>query len=139
MGDPAGGSWAAGRSVDLGRRDVGRLQTFGALRHFEFDSSAFIQGAISLRLNRREVNEDVLSVFTLDEAIALGRVDPLHSTFNFHLPLFLLQVKKEPRSTWPPPDEKRGCTLTQASPCIVERKTRVKCPSIIQHGVGRHL
>src|SRR3954454_470191 len=70
----------------LGRRDVGRLQTFGPLRHLELDASALIQGAISLRLNRREVHEDVLSVFTLDEAIALGRVEPLHCTFFFHLP-----------------------------------------------------
>src|SRR3954467_4588815 len=74
----------------LGRRDVGRLQTLGALCHFEFYLSAFIQASISLRLNRREVHEDVLSVFPLDKAVALGCVEPLHCTFFFHLPIFLL-------------------------------------------------
>src|SRR5262249_24983500 len=71
-----------GRSANsLGHRDVGRLQTLGALRHFEFHSSAFIQGSVSLRLNSREVHEDVLSVLTLDKAVALRCVKPLHCTF----------------------------------------------------------
>src|SRR5262245_36548267 len=67
-GEPAGHYRAAGRFMELGRRDVGRLQAFGAFCHLKFDASAFIQSPISLRLNRREVNEDVLSVFTLDKA-----------------------------------------------------------------------
>src|SRR4051812_18044000 len=79
IGDRPEALRASGRFADsLGRRDVGRLQTLGALRHFEFHLSAFIQAPISLRLNRREVHEDVLSVFTLDKAVALGCVEPLH-------------------------------------------------------------
>src|ERR1035438_8692958 len=36
--------------------------------------SAFIQAAIALRLNRREVHEDVFSVFSLNKTVALGCV-----------------------------------------------------------------
>src|SRR3954462_3255619 len=83
----------------LGRRDVGRLQTLGALRYLKFYLSAFIQAAISLRLNRREVHEDILSVFPLDKAVALGYVEPLHCTFFFHLPIFLLLYHLKTPST----------------------------------------
>src|SRR5579872_1152354 len=41
-----------------GGGDVGRLQTFRPFRYFKFHAGAFIQTAISLRLNRREMYED---------------------------------------------------------------------------------
>src|ERR1017187_9518304 len=73
------------RGCQLSRCDVGSLQTLGARRHFELHPGAFIQGAISLRLDRREVNEDVFSVFPLDKAVApacrpLGPVVTSNST-----------------------------------------------------------
>src|SRR6266567_8622515 len=79
-------------AASLGRYDVGSLQTFRSLRHFELYTGAFIQGAISLRLDRREMHEDVFSVLPLDKTEALGRVKPLHYSFFFHLPIFLLNV-----------------------------------------------
>ena len=61
--------WRAGRSesrpargTTLGRSDVGRLQAFGPFRHLKFHSGAFIQAPVALRLNRREVHEDIFSV-----------------------------------------------------------------------------
>jgi len=72
-----------------GRRDVGRLQTLGALRDFKLDSRAFIQAAVSLRLNRREMNEDVFSVFPLDKAVAHGSEKPQHTTNFLQQPKYL--------------------------------------------------
>ena len=71
---------------------IGSATAVGELKRLGI-RSAFIQGPIPLRLNRREVHEDVLSVLALDKAIALGCVKPLHCTFFFHLPMFLLLLK----------------------------------------------
>src|SRR5437660_3209015 len=84
------GSPRSGPRNRLACRDVGRLQTLGALGYFKFHSGAFIQTSVTLCLNCREMHEDVLSVLPLDKAVALGCVEPLHCTFFFHLPIFLL-------------------------------------------------
>src|SRR3954462_7053801 len=68
-------------------RDVGRLQTLRAFGHFKLHAAALIQRLVSGILNRREMHEDVFSVLTLDKTEALGRVEPLHRTFFFHLPI----------------------------------------------------
>src|SRR5437870_5356978 len=82
---------AAGATVGLGgRRDVGCLQTLGAFRQLELHLGAFIQGTVALRLNGREMYENIFSVLPLDKAIALGCVEPLHCAFFFHLRIFLL-------------------------------------------------
>src|ERR1035438_2053987 len=70
------------RGCALSRCDVGSLQTLGALRHFELHLGAFIQRTVSLRLDRREVHEDVFSVLPLDKAVAFGRVKPLHCSLD---------------------------------------------------------
>src|SRR5690242_19659042 len=69
-----------------GGGDVGRLQTLGALGHLELHLGAFIQRAVALRLDSREVHKYVLPVFSLNKSVALGCVEPLHRTFFFHLP-----------------------------------------------------
>src|SRR6266568_4542522 len=81
------GSEAPARGSGLSCCDVGGLQTLGALRHFKLHPGAFIQGAVSLRLDRREMNEDIFSVLALDKAVTLGCVKPLHCSFFFHLPI----------------------------------------------------
>jgi hypothetical protein len=73
-----------------GRCDVGRLQAFRALGHLKFYSGAFIQRAVALRLDGGEVYEHVFSILPLYKTVALGCVEPLHCTFFFHLPRFLL-------------------------------------------------
>src|ERR1041385_5843337 len=92
------------------------MQTLGPLRHSTLHSSACIQGSIALRLNRREMHEDVLSVLTLDKAIALGCVEPLHRTFFFHLPIFPSLFLKNASDFRRAPREKRGCGWTHATP-----------------------
>jgi hypothetical protein len=56
---------------------------------------AFLQAAESACLDRREVDENVLTALTADETIALGIVKPLHCSC-FHgvtLDSFLLDVR----------------------------------------------
>ena len=88
---PAHERWhRAGPRNALGHRDVGGLQTFRARRYFKFHTRAFIQAAVTLGLKGGEVYKDILSILPLDKAVALGRVKPLHCTFFFHLPIFVL-------------------------------------------------
>src|SRR5215510_13615473 len=68
--------------------DVRRLVALGALDDIELDTVTLGQAAESLRLNRGEVNENVLAVFLRDEAKAFGVVEPLHGTLA-HLRCFL--------------------------------------------------
>src|SRR5260370_27186219 len=61
--------------------DVLRLQPLGALDHFELHFLALGEGAESLGLDGGVVAEDVLTAAVLgDEAVALGVVEPLHSS-----------------------------------------------------------
>src|ERR1035437_3295287 len=115
MGGPA---MVPARGCELSRYDVGSLQTLGTRRHCELHPGAFIQGAVSLRLDRREVHEDVFSVLPLDKAVALSRVKPLHCTFFFHLPIFLLNVFRTDshRTCQAPDNKKRGCGMDSRSP-----------------------
>src|ERR1017187_3447675 len=90
LGETAGAR-STGRSLTASAHcDVGRLQAFGPFGHLKLHSGAFIQALITLGLNRREVYEDIFSILPLDKTVALGRVEPLHCTFFFHLPIFLL-------------------------------------------------
>ena len=63
--------------------DVGRLQAFGPGHDVEFDRLALVQRLVSIRLNRREVHEDIFSRLALDESIALACIKPLHSSLFF--------------------------------------------------------
>ena len=88
MGGPA--SRGPARDCQLRRCNVGGLQTLRSLRHFELHLGAFVQRAVSLRLNGGEVYEDIFPVLPLDKAVPLGCVKPLHCSFFFHLPIFPL-------------------------------------------------
>ena len=63
------------------------LQTFWSLLHLELHLRAFIQGTITVRLDRRKVNEYVVAARSLDKSIALGGIKPLHNTFFLHVPI----------------------------------------------------
>jgi len=68
----------------LTARDVLGLQTLGARLDFELNLRSFIQGSVSVHLNRTEMNENILTAGPLDKAIALGGVKPFHYTFFSH-------------------------------------------------------
>jgi hypothetical protein len=57
---------------------VRRLQTLGAFGDFEFNRLPVVQGFISLRLNRGEMDEDVLAGLALNESESLAGIEPLH-------------------------------------------------------------
>src|SRR5580698_11195811 len=67
-----------------GSHDILSLQSLGAPLHLELHLRTFFQSAISIHLDRREVNEHIIAVRALDEAIALGGVKPFHSPFFSH-------------------------------------------------------
>src|SRR6185295_15654472 len=64
--------------------DVRRLEAFGALDEVELDVGAFREGAEALRLDGREVDEDVFAGLGGDEAKALRIVEPLDLTVAAH-------------------------------------------------------
>ena len=58
-----------------------RLRTFLALDDVKLDVIALFQCFVTVQLNRRVVNEDIRAIFTADESVALGVVEPLHFAF----------------------------------------------------------
>src|SRR5262245_30199189 len=66
--------------------DVGRLITLGAGHHVELDLLTLGQRPEPLGTDRGVVDEDVAPILARDEAVPLGIVEPLHSTF-FHCDL----------------------------------------------------
>ena len=67
----------------LQRLNVRGLQALGAADDFELDRLAVVQRAIAIRLDRGEMDENVLPGLALDEAIAFAGVEPLHCTLFF--------------------------------------------------------
>ena len=60
------------------QNDVLGLRSFLARRHGELDLLAFGQGLEAVTLDRSVMDEKVLSILLLDEAVALFLVEPLH-------------------------------------------------------------
>ncbi len=54
------------------------LQAFGAAGHFELNRLPVVQRLIPLRLNRGEVDENVLAGLALDESESLAGIEPLN-------------------------------------------------------------
>jgi len=61
------------------------LQTLGPTGDFEFNRLTFVQRLISLRLNRGEMDENVLAGLALDESKSLAGVEPLYRSLFFQL------------------------------------------------------
>src|SRR5215204_3433933 len=68
------------RAVSLGHADVLRFLALLARADVELDPLTFLEGAVAVLLDCRVVDEDVVAVFALDEAVALLGVEPLHSS-----------------------------------------------------------
>jgi hypothetical protein len=60
------------------------LRALGAAFDSELHSLALFQVAETLTLESRVVDEDIIAVFALDEAIALGAAEP-HTSFPIML------------------------------------------------------
>src|SRR5438270_388535 len=73
----------------LYRFDIFCLPAFGALDHVELHLLTLLQAAEPSRLDGGEMHENILSVLSTDEPIALGIIEPLHRSC-FHCGTFLL-------------------------------------------------
>jgi hypothetical protein len=68
----------------LERLNVGSLQALGAADNLEFNGLSLVEGAIAVRLNGGEMDENVLAALALDESKAFAGVKPLHCSLFFH-------------------------------------------------------
>src|SRR5947208_11257717 len=85
---------AGGRRMARGRstaNDVRGVQPFLASLHFELHHLALSEGLEPVHLDGREVYEHVLAAFLLNEAVALGVIEPLH--FSLSHSVCLLQSR----------------------------------------------
>src|SRR5437667_12859210 len=62
--------------------DVRRVQPFLASLHLELHDLALGEGLESVHLDGGEVHEHVLAAFLLNEAVALGVIEPLHFSLS---------------------------------------------------------
>jgi hypothetical protein len=64
--------------------NVGSLQTLGPADNLEFNGLSLVEGAIAVRLDGGEMDEDVLAALALNETKAFAGVKPLYCTVFFH-------------------------------------------------------
>jgi hypothetical protein len=64
--------------------NVGSLQALGAADNLEFNGLSLVEGAVAVRLNRGEMDENVLAALALDESKAFAGVKPLYCSLFFH-------------------------------------------------------
>src|SRR5918996_2123040 len=79
---PLGGPSTALERFGLDDLNVRRLQALLALNDLELDALTFLEGLVALLSDGREVDEDVLSLSALDEAVALLVREPLDGAFS---------------------------------------------------------
>jgi hypothetical protein len=70
--------------LQLEAGDVRSLQALGATGNFEFNRLAFVQRLVSLRLNGREMYENILAGLALNEPESLAGIEPLHCSLFSH-------------------------------------------------------
>ena len=73
-----------------------RLGAFLPLDDVEFDVIALFQSFVAIQLDCRVVNENIWSIITSDESVALGVVEPFHLAFvlSSHRVLPFLPLKR---------------------------------------------
>ena len=64
--------------------NVGCLWAFRTIGNLEFYLIAFIEGFKPISLNGRKVNEDIISVISGNEPIALLLIKPFYTTFGHY-------------------------------------------------------
>ncbi len=70
--------------------DVFCLPPFGTFDDVKLDWLAFFQTAKTIRLNGREMNEYIFTIFPRDKAITLRVIEPLHCSLFHVVPAFLV-------------------------------------------------
>jgi len=74
----------AGNPAGLSADHVGRLEALGALEQIKLHRFAFVERAVTILLNRREMDEHVFTSGALDEPVTFCPVEPLHCTLLSH-------------------------------------------------------
>src|SRR5262245_19816643 len=69
------------RTSGLDDRNVRRLQALLALNDLELDALSLLEGLVAVHRDGREVDENVLALSALDEAVALLVREPLDGAF----------------------------------------------------------
>ena len=90
--------------------DARCLQALGSLGHFEFNRLRLVQRLISLRLNRGEMDENVLAGLTLDESKALAGIKPLYCSLFSQL-CFSFLFELFGATSPPPPGTKKAASV----------------------------
>src|SRR6185295_394537 len=81
-GDLAGAFGIVDGEVSAYANHVLRLRSLGALLDLELHFRTFVESLVSLGSDGGIMNEDVRTVLTRDEAIALAVVEPLHPSLG---------------------------------------------------------
>src|SRR5215467_3938857 len=79
---PRRGPLNLGPTGSLSGLDVGGLRALVALNDFERHALAFGQRLVAVHRDRREVDEDVVAAFALDEAVALLVREPFDGALS---------------------------------------------------------
>ena len=66
--------------INLELNNVCRLESFGALDDLKLHRGTFLQAAVTVSLDRRKVDENILATLPLDKTIAFAGVKPLHGS-----------------------------------------------------------
>jgi hypothetical protein len=66
--------------INLELNNICRLESFGAFDHLELDRGTFLQAAVTVSLDRRKVDEHILTTLPLDKTIAFAGVEPLYGS-----------------------------------------------------------
>src|ERR1035438_1865838 len=64
--------------------DIACLEALRAFEQIELDGLAFVQRAVAVLLDGREMHENILARGALDKSVSLRPVEPLHSTLLSH-------------------------------------------------------
>jgi hypothetical protein len=129
----------ANSPLELKAGYVRGLQALGAAGYFEFNRLPVVQRFIAFRLNRGEMDENVLTGLALDESKSLAGIEPLHcSLFSQLCFSFLFELFGAVPTAFS--QNKRGCKCGLAAPSInlkvlQEQQTQIhshtvlfKCP-----------
>src|SRR5579864_49527 len=70
--------------VRAAAQDIRSQKALGTFHELIFHGFALVKSPVAIFLNSRKMDEDIFSGRALNEAIAFGSVEPLHSSLLFH-------------------------------------------------------
>ncbi len=120
--------------MDLQGLNVGGLQALWAADNLKFDRLAVVQAAVPIRLNRGEMDENVLSGLALDKSKAFAGIEPLHCSLFFVHFLFLFSKKLSDASTAEPDRARLRLSLERVSGPLSGHKKR---PQVVEQPCDR--